>query len=517
MSRILDRIHGELYKPRERTRAQKWARGIIFTICLIGIPLLGFEVALRLEGFHRPTISMDVQTRANESASAALNSRFETDAFIPDRYLLWRMKPGSNVAGVEVSKQGLLTERTLSRPAADEVRILCLGDSITANAYRAYPEIAQRLMEQGAPGKRTRFINAGVGGYSSEQGLRWFDRLLKLKPAIAIANFGWNDQFPALNLPDKELGARNVFLSLMQRLFRHTRVYQYLAAPAGERKTMEQPTSGTLRVSPDQYDKNLSDFVAMARRAGAIPVLATQPEHLVASNADYLSKSQFATGTQSPRDLHLRYNAIVREVASRTGAPLLDLEEEFDRRNKNYLFEADGIHLNGPGHNLAARLLIGVLRNQNVISDQEFQKVVDAARYDTTAPDKPHVAWQLEPAQLDIGTTQPFRIGVRAKNTGNSTLLSRNTISRYGNEQNLPYGGVSIVGTWKTAGKKVPSPASTRLRHNLLPGESTSTTLPLVAPAEPGVYDLEVGLSADHLGALKQFGTEVTTATVIVR
>jgi lysophospholipase L1-like esterase len=518
MTNLATRIHREIGVPR-RSRFQVWVRRVTTAAMLLLLPVVGTELALRLYGYYRPQIVLPVQWATNTASAATLNQRFETDAFVPDRFLLWKHKPGANVAGLAVDKDGLLVNAGVKKGAtsASPKQILCLGDSVSAVTYRTYPHIAERLAEIAMGPARLQFTNAATAGYSTEQGLRWFTRQDKHRADAVVVCFGWNDHFPALNLPDKELGARNAAAAFAHRVFHRSRVYQYLARPRRHNGNNDTDTTQALRVAPGEYKRNLSQFVAQIRRAGAIPILATQPQNLNANNSDYFYRSRFRPG-EDLAAYHHAYNMIVREVAAATNAALLDLDEEFDRRNKDWLMEPDGMHLTGPGHNLAARLLVSELQNQKFITPAEFERIVQAARYDTTAPDKPRAAWVVEPQTTIASTTDTLRIGVIAKNTGNSTWLRDHVIPRFGNAGRINYGGVAVTGTWRTVGAPTTATvAHARLSHDLLPGESTSTTLVFASPPAPGIYAMEIGLHADAIGDLKNFGAEVTTVTVATR
>ena len=81
---------------------------------------------------------------------------------------------------------------------ADEIRIFCVGDSITfgwglPDENSTYPKKLQSLLdEQEAKGKYT-VVNAGVPSYTSLQALRFIDRIMKYGPDLIILCVGWND------------------------------------------------------------------------------------------------------------------------------------------------------------------------------------------------------------------------------------------------------------------------------------------------------------------------------------
>ena len=494
-------------------------RRIVFWLLVVVVPLMVAETALRTIGFARPRIPMGVQNATCRSSAMALNRRFATDAFVADRYLLWRLEPGTNLGGIPVAPDGTLGETAPAKKKPEgTIRVLCLGDSVSALTYRVFPDIAEHLADAAQTTTTLEVINASVAGYTTEQGRRLWGRLKHLHPDVVLISYGWNDHFPALNLPDKELGARNVFAAAAHRLFNWSRLYQMAAAPAGSRwhPAPDGTTSDTVRVGPDQFAENLEALAEAVRAAGAQPILATQPSNLTAANARHLRDAGFAVDENAPNALHQSYNNRIRAAAAATGAVLLDVDEAFEFRDRSRLFEADGMHLSGPGHNVAARLLVGVLRHLGYLTQDEFDRIVKTARYDTTASDKPLAAWTVSDARVETTVGAEVAVSVIAKNAGNTTWLRHHRVKEFGNRTNVDYGSVTVTGRWRTEGAPTTGTvAGSKLSHDLLPGESTSNTLVLRAPEEPGEYLLEVGLEAATIGPLSALGADVTTVTVV--
>lgn len=73
--------------------------------------------------------------------------------------------------------------------------IVCFGDSLTAgygtNAGESYPDQLQRLLDEA--GYRYRVVNLGISGETTKDGLARVDRVMSLKPAIVVVEFGGND------------------------------------------------------------------------------------------------------------------------------------------------------------------------------------------------------------------------------------------------------------------------------------------------------------------------------------
>lgn len=518
MSQILNRIEREM-KHRKRSRGQVLARRVSLVFLLISIPVLLGEIALRLANYSRPQISFSAQRELLQEAVASLNQRLQTDAFTFDPHLLWKLQPGSNLLGLQADPQGLLTwERsTESGPRKiTPLTVLCLGDSVSAITYRTFPQIAENLAKTGVSTRPIRFVNAAVPGYTTEQALRKLEDLRKTVPDVVILCFGWNDHFPALSLPDKELGASNAIAEKLHDLVRNIRLYQLVGAPLGSPLTKPEQASATFRVNPVQFQANLDELIATVRSWNAIPVLATQPQNLSEAAEQYLSGNRFmAPEGRDNQRIHAQYNKIVRDTAAANQIPLLDVDEEFLRRPRDYMLEADGIHLTGRGHNHVARLILNMLKNEALLTPAEYDAIARAEKHDTTAPDKPRVTWSLSPAAVSAYAEQNFRFSVIPQNSGNTRWLKEHVIPQYGNTQKASYGSSYVFARWRTVDSPTTGIAARApIPSDILPGEATSITLTLQSPARPGNYEVEIGIAADQIGPLSLYGAETTTLTV---
>jgi len=248
------------------------------------------ELGLRLAGYSRPQIDLHGQMKTLQAAAESLNTRFSTDAFASDPFLLWRLRKGGNLYGLTVADDGTLENIQESPPPVKTqhgriIRVLCLGDSVTAIRYRTYPETAARLADGSTTGPGLVAWNASVPGYTTEQAIRRLPELEDVKPDVVVICFGWNDHFPAINLPDRELGTSNAGSRFLHNLLKDIRIYQLLGAPLGARPRLEHAAgkdgesdsdSVELRVSPKQFRANLEQLVKESRDMNAMPVLVTE-------------------------------------------------------------------------------------------------------------------------------------------------------------------------------------------------------------------------------------------------
>ncbi len=98
----------------------------------------------------------------------------------------------------------LPTERVASAPTSSLDKestpdgrrvIVCFGDSLTAgygvDAEESYPSRLQADLD--AEGYHYRVVNMGISGETTKDGLARVDRVIALKPAIAVVEFGGND------------------------------------------------------------------------------------------------------------------------------------------------------------------------------------------------------------------------------------------------------------------------------------------------------------------------------------
>jgi lysophospholipase L1-like esterase len=516
MSDLTREIQRRLHRARYPAPV-RCARAILLCILLIATLLVVGELAARLLGTAPPSATPREQRALWVQSVHELNDRFDCDAFVADDWLLWRLQPSAAFYGHVITPRGFVAEPLPHRSGhTPDLVVVVLGDSVPAAAYRTFPEIAQRLMEAGDLQRMPRVINAAVPGYSSEQILRWSARLTVPAPDVVVICAGAADSLPSFGLPDRLLGfsspeVRRVLGALSRSHLIRTLVY-------GSRASAEREQAAGARVAPERFERNLMALVQAAQRHAACPVLFTEP---VPDQPAALPARPTDDAAQAADALRRRrlYNDIVRRVALATRAELVDLDQETHRRGQAVLVQADGVHLSPAGQNLAARLLIGAIRRTGLISDTEFTRVIERARYDTTAPDSPRVLWSLWPTFTDVPTSATvLPLGVLASNVGNTVWLRRHVVPRMGRASDVSFGSTWIAAGWQPSsgpvGETTVAVQRFALPHDVLPGETTSQTLPLVLPRQAGTHVLRLGLDVDGIGPLARFGAEETSLTV---
>jgi lysophospholipase L1-like esterase len=283
------------------------------------------------------------------------------DGIIGDPELGWKFSPGGMFKGWKINSMGFREREVdpVKKPGA--MRVICLGDSCTADGGPPYSGCLNQLLTNAPPTAQPwEAFNMAMYGFSSVHGLRMFRKKGKnLQPDYVTIYFGWNDHWLCGYRPDSanlsiELSPRAAAAyELMRRklvgqlLFRLLTRGQNMAIPKVKGQ-LPSDIEDYLRVPKEEYRQVLGMLAAEIKSVGAIPVFITAPRnatltHLVVYNGQ--AKSLHAAVT-----LHDEYCEITRGVAKKTGSVLLDLRAILanDEEN-NRLFGKDGIHFTQQG------------------------------------------------------------------------------------------------------------------------------------------------------------------------
>lgn len=303
---------------------------VFVALCETTLALLGFKAEL-------PAVIFIGKNQAGETV-------VQNSGDIPDPILLWKFNPGAMFANRRINRLGFRDREINPAKQPGQIRVICLGDSITAQGHPGYSQYLHARLTNSPPTRQTwEAFNMGVHGYSSAQGLKLFQMRTKfLKPDIVTIYYGWNDHWMNAKT-DREQMAVEVggALGRVVQALQHKHLFVFLvwalnpprrAHPAGERP---------FRVPPEEYRVTLEMLVRQIRESGAIPVLITAPRRSLTEN---LVHKGFANSAEEAQQTHDQYVAITREVARDTRAYLLDLAMLFAGKESDGLFDNDGIH-----------------------------------------------------------------------------------------------------------------------------------------------------------------------------
>jgi lysophospholipase L1-like esterase len=314
------------------------------------------ELALRAFGFHYSRFPRLMQQEFANEHVAWQNANRDSQHFVPDPVRMWRAKPGfGDVNALGYQGPVLAVERDPAKR-----RVLFLGDSCTNAGPEGYPEKVVSMLAQA--GVTAEPLIAGVGGYSTYQGLLLLKEALVYRPDAIVAYFGWNDHwFAAAGVPDNEFKPLTSLEVTSDRLLSWLRTYQllhYVIHPprVPEGRLGFHTLIGLTRVPPRYFVDNIAAMIEIARQEGVPIFLVTAPYGRGLTNPahDVLFPAELIPS------VHRLYRDLLREVVLRYpgSATLIDVSPEpFD----DSLMGSDGIHPTPAGYSRIAEALARAL------------------------------------------------------------------------------------------------------------------------------------------------------------
>ena len=247
--------------------------------------------------------------------------------------------------------------------------VVFMGDSCTE--FGKYDKFLESIIHERNPNSTFNFVNVGVGGWSSYQGLQQLKRdVLPMMPRVVTIYYGWNDHWASFGIEDIEIGKFNLeHPILLLKTYSRSRVIQLINRAVF---TLKQPNTAQNkrrpeRVSLSDFTSNLRQMSQIARESGITPILLTAPSsHKKGEEPAYLAH-RWLNDLHELVPLHQKYVKAVRDIASKEYVPLIDLYMEFNRlpqEDLKKLFRKDGIHLTKEGDRKIAELIYkGLVRN----------------------------------------------------------------------------------------------------------------------------------------------------------
>ena len=224
-------------------------------------------------------------------------------------------------------------EESEESPYLDGKKLVVFGDSITA--LGSWGRTAANSLNM-------RFFNGAMGGITSAQGIVRFPAYVASRDADYVTLlFGMND--------------------------------------------LIMETAGNPRVTPEQFEENMTTLVRMVRDCGAEPILLTanplNPNTFWAAQGQ--DPSLYASVGSDPLAWLEVYNDVTRKVAKDTGTPLIDMFKACNGVPYATLL-SDGIHLAGKGNQIFADELTKWF-NDRFEHDPDAESVGEDAALQVTA------------------------------------------------------------------------------------------------------------------------------------
>lgn len=308
----------------------RWLTNVGLLIGGVLVSLVAAELLLRWTGYEYSPLKIGFGAIDQRSFHT-----FDDRHFVYDPDLLWRPRPNFEV----FNAQGFRGPELAAAKPDGEFRIFAVGDSNTLGFPEAsWPEDLHRILHESCD--RFQVVNAGVWGYTSDQGVLRLEEVRKFQPDIVLISFGANDAHPT-TVPDKQYTTRSMWSRRLEGLV-HPSQLARLATGVLTHLTVMRTGEMTHRVSLEDYRSNLEEMAKRVRSDGAVPVLLTRPYH----------------GKMPPvfrwKSFAHEYNAMTAEVAARLDLPLVDLYTRFKDRDELFVDES---HFNPDGHRLAAQIV----------------------------------------------------------------------------------------------------------------------------------------------------------------
>ena len=250
-----------------------------------------------------------------------------------DKELLWKSVEEFRKVEYERKKPG------------NTFRIICIGDSVTQGyeqgkgllpREQTYVYKLEQLLAKKNGGKKIEVINAGSGGYSSLQGLRYLRRKLwKYEPDLVISWFGINDYFYSLFYSDKEQKIPAVNTTKSKKLLHNSKLYLFLKNFFFLRNALKNPI---VRVPPEDFYDNCEQMLQLAKENNFEIIFITPFKALRHKNeVEYLQG----------------YSEKLDDLSRKHGAKVLYLKRYLDGHDLNEIY-VDICHLNNDGNEIIA-------------------------------------------------------------------------------------------------------------------------------------------------------------------
>lgn len=197
----------------------------------------------------------------------------------------WALNPGTRwdnqcEQSIYISSLGLRSEELTSPPA--DLTVLLLGDSCTFGAGVHAEDRLDRMLEKrlhDISGRSVRVVNGGCNGYSSYQGLDLLREIgWRIRADVVVVAYLYGDIDLDVEEDKNRLGGP--LAGQVRTVLWRSPLYRWLRSSyRGEKDTHADGTRTsthprrTVRVSLDDYARNLREIAALARRQGARQVV----------------------------------------------------------------------------------------------------------------------------------------------------------------------------------------------------------------------------------------------------
>lgn len=290
--------------------------------------------------------------------------------FQKDEELFWKTIPNTEFTNSQ-GFRGSLDVAVVNR--RDAIRILILGDSCSFLGRKLYVDFLYDQLAKDYPETDFEIINASVPGYTSFQGRKVLESLMKYKPSYACLYFGWNDHWI---LPS---GYSDQFHFDLIHSFKVVQLARIMWARITDARDY--------RVPLDDYQANLSMMVKELKDNNVIPVLIAAPAGYTGKGMPSWAPSfyqQYYRMTIAEIEeipaTHRAYADVVARVSRDSNVIFVDAQKNFNSISPSIkpFFRNDLIHLTGKGHAAMADDIYRQMKAYNSANKLTWASLVQA-------------------------------------------------------------------------------------------------------------------------------------------
>lgn len=274
---------------------------------------------------------------------------------------------------------GFRDEREVPAPSSEGLRILAIGDSMTAGIGVATEQTYVRQLEgllqpQTGP---VRVMNAGVGGYGTWQELDLLNETRDVvKPHVVTLQVYWNDLYtkPASVTPiaGERNGESEDAVHEYSRVFKRSRLLLFLRerwaslsnrlSPSVDWTHREQIYNGVdtpyVAKAYSEMEGHLQEFATL-HTGGVVPIVVILPMPM-----------QVQLPTSPPLHMQERIKAMAGRAGLRTIDLLLALRQAY-AANPDLYIPWDNEHFTPAGHQVVAETLQRYLRQEQLLTSRK--------------------------------------------------------------------------------------------------------------------------------------------------
>jgi hypothetical protein len=322
--------------------------------------------------------------------------------FTRDPAIGHRLRPGAQTrfttvefsTDIRINAQGVRDDEDIGPKAADERRVVVLGDSLVLSVQvptvQTFCEQLERRLNAAARRVRWRVVNAGVQGYGPVQEWFFFDRVAAaFEPdVVVVMTFVGNDAIEAHDTvrwldAGRPLESAQPAIGRLRALVRSSVVLQLvrlrwdLLRSKLSTGTPERPLASYLADPPPEIEhgvqvtrRALERIAARAASIGARTAVVLMPARFQTDDANYHGLAETVARAGGVLVRNAATDRFRRGLAP-TSLPLLDLLPILERQpERTGLFFQRNIHLTPRGHAIVADALFDFLQRSGLAVDR---------------------------------------------------------------------------------------------------------------------------------------------------